>query len=148
MRRFVADASHELRTPLASIRGYSELSLRDTTLSDTSESALQRIQAQSVRMTRLVEDLLLLARLDEGQDLVYGSVDLTQLALEAVGDARPAGPDHIWRVDVADEPVVIAGDASRLHQVVGEPARQRPHAYPRGHGGDRLGLPPTVRMPC
>ncbi|HEX5859841.1 MAG TPA: ATP-binding protein [Microbacterium sp.] len=118
MRRFVADASHELRTPLASIRGYSELSLRDTTLSDNSESALQRIQAQSIRMTRLVEDLLLLARLDEGQDLVYGAVDLTQLALEAVGDARPAGPDHIWRVDVADEPVVIAGDASRLHQVV------------------------------
>ena len=118
MRRFVADASHELRTPLASIRGYSELSLRDTTLSDTSESALERIQAQSIRMTRLVEDLLLLARLDEGQDLVYGSVDLTQLALEAVGDSRPAGPDHVWRVDVADEPVVIAGDASRLHQVV------------------------------
>ncbi|MFG6401939.1 sensor histidine kinase [Microbacterium sp. P04] len=118
MRRFVADASHELRTPLASIRGYSELSLRDRTLSETSQEALTRIQAQSLRMTRLVEDLLLLARLDEGQELVYGSVDLTQLALEAVGDARPAGPDHEWVVDVPDEPVQLAGDTSRLHQVV------------------------------
>ncbi|MFE1663939.1 ATP-binding protein [Microbacterium sp. P02] len=118
MRTFVADASHELRTPLASIRGYSELSLRDTTLSETSESALQRIQAQSLRMTTLVEDLLLLARLDEGQELVYGSVDLTRLALEAVGDARPAGPDHRWILDLAETPVVIAGDTARLHQVM------------------------------
>lgn len=118
MRRFVADASHELRTPLASIRGYSELSLRDQTLSENSHTALERIQAQSLRMTTLVEDLLLLARLDEGQELVYGSVDLTQLALEAVGDARPAGPDHIWKIDVPDEPVQLAGDTSRLHQVV------------------------------
>ncbi|WP_425463134.1 ATP-binding protein [Microbacterium hatanonis] len=118
MRRFVADASHELRTPLASIRGYSELSLRDRTLSDTSHEALSRIQAQSLRMTTLVEDLLLLARLDEGQELVYGTVDLTQLALEAVGDARPAGPGHRWEIDVPDEPVHLAGDTSRLHQVV------------------------------
>lgn len=118
MRRFVADASHELRTPLASIRGYSELSLRDKTLSDTSHTSLERIQAQSLRMTALVEDLLLLARLDEGQEIVYGSVDLTQLALEAVGDARAAGPDHAWIVDVEDEPVQLAGDTSRLHQVV------------------------------
>lgn len=117
MRRFVADASHELRTPLASIRGYSELSLRDPTLSDTSESALERIQAQSIRMTRLVEDLLLLARLDEGQELVYGSVDLTRLAIEAVDDARPAGLDHDWIIDVGDQPIVIAGDTARLHQV-------------------------------
>jgi two-component system OmpR family sensor kinase len=118
MRRFVADASHELRTPLASIRGYSELSLRDPSLSETTGSALERIQAQSLRMTTLVEDLLLLARLDEGQELVFGSVDLTQLAIEAVGDARPAGPAHTWRLDVDEEPVVVAGDSGRLHQVV------------------------------
>src|SRR5690606_41909012 len=85
MRRFVADASHELRTPLASIRGYSELSLRALEREDspgareTTETSLERIQAQSLRMTRLVEDLLLLARLDEGQELVYGAVDLTRL---------------------------------------------------------------------
>jgi two-component system OmpR family sensor kinase len=131
MRRFVADASHELRTPLASIRGFSELSLRAMRQAqddesrqrvalavETTEQSLERIQAQSVRMTRLVEDLLLLARLDEGQELVYGSVDLTRLAVEAVGDARPAGPDHAWTLDVPDRPVELAGDASRLHQVV------------------------------
>ncbi|WP_102193308.1 sensor histidine kinase [Microbacterium aurantiacum] len=118
MRRFVADASHELRTPLASIRGYSELSLRDTTLPENTHTALERIQAQSLRMTRLVEDLLLLARLDEGRELVYGTVDLTQLALEGLADARPTAPDHRWSVDVPDEPVVIVGDAGRMHQVV------------------------------
>jgi len=127
MRRFVADASHELRTPLASIRGYSELSLRalrqgggagalDAVESTT--SSLERIQAQSLRMTRLVEDLLLLARLDEGRELVYGTVDLTQLALEGLSDARPTAVDHHWVVDVPDEPVTIVGDAGRMHQVV------------------------------
>jgi len=123
MRAFVADASHELRTPLASIRGYSELSLRALGKShqpetiETAEASLERIQAQSLRMTTLVEDLLLLARLDEGQELVYGTVDLTRLAIEAVGDARPAGPGHHWVLELADEPVQIAGDTGRLHQV-------------------------------
>lgn len=123
MRAFVADASHELRTPLASIRGYSELSLRALSKDrrpvtiETAEASLERIQAQSLRMTTLVEDLLLLARLDEGQELVYGTVDLTRLAIEAVGDARPAGPDHTWVMDLPDGPVQIAGDTGRLHQV-------------------------------
>ncbi len=117
MRRFVADASHELRTPLASIRGYSELSLRDPALSEHTASALERIQAQSLRMTALVEDLLLLARLEEGQELVYGTVDLTRLAVESVGDAQVAGPDHHWVLEVGEEPVVIAGDEPRLQQV-------------------------------
>jgi two-component system, OmpR family, sensor kinase len=125
MRRFVADASHELRTPLASIRGYSELSLRALRQAQgpesaaNTESALERINAQSLRMTTLVEDLLLLARLDEGQELVYGTVDLSRLAIEAVADARPAGPDHTWVLDLDEEPVVLAGDAARLHQVAG-----------------------------
>jgi two-component system OmpR family sensor kinase len=128
MRRFVADASHELRTPLASIRGYSELSLRalrqnpagaDTPDAiESTTSSLERIQAQSLRMTRLVEDLLLLARLDEGRELVYGTVDLTQLALEGLSDARPTAADHHWVIDVPDEPVSIVGDAGRMHQVV------------------------------
>lgn len=130
MRRFVADASHELRTPLASIRGYSELSLKalhqaesagtahTPAAVESTESALERIQAQSLRMTRLVEDLLLLARLDEGTELVYGTVDLTQLAVEGVTDARPTSPDHRWNIDVPEEPVVVVGDAGRLHQVV------------------------------
>lgn len=125
MRKFVADASHELRTPLASIRGYSELSLRTLrqgadpeTVAAGTKTALERIQAQSLRMTRLVEDLLLLARLDEGQELVHGTVDLAQLALEGLSDARPTAPDHVWKIDVPEEPVVMLGDAGRLHQVV------------------------------
>lgn len=124
MRQFVADASHELRTPLASIRGYSELSLRALSQQqgpaaiEGTTTSLERIQAQSLRMTRLVEDLLLLARLDEGQELVYGTVDLAQLALEGVSDARPTGPDHRWSIDVPDEPVVVVGDSGRLNQVV------------------------------
>ena len=121
MRRFVADASHELRTPLASIRGYSELSLKAMNTASDPEStrtALERIQAQSLRMTRLVEDLLLLARLDEGRELVYGTIDLGRLGLEAVTDAQPTGPDHHWEIDVPDEPVMVVGDAGRLNQVI------------------------------
>ena len=131
MRRFVADASHELRTPLASIRGYSELSLRTLrqaatgkdgttgpTAIESTTTSLERIQAQSLRMTRLVEDLLLLARLDEGRELVYGTVDLTQLALEGLSDARPTAADHHWSIEVPEEPVVVVGDAGRMHQVV------------------------------
>ncbi|UNK71918.1 ATP-binding protein [Microbacterium sp. H1-D42] len=124
MRRFVADASHELRTPLASIRGYSELSLRalgqghGADALEHTTSALERIQAQSLRMTRLVEDLLLLARLDEGTELVHGTVDLSQLAVEALADAQPTGPDHIWKLEAPEEPVTVPGDTGRLHQVV------------------------------
>lgn len=129
MRAFVADASHELRTPLASIRGYSELSLRGIrqqeaggaaptgVVAEATRESLERIQAQSLRMSALVEDLLLLARLDEGKELVYGAVDLTRLAVEAVSDARVAGADHDWIIDVPDEPVIVAGDTSRLTQV-------------------------------
>ena len=124
MRRFVADASHELRTPLASIRGYSELSLRALSQQqgpaaiEGTTTSLERIQAQSLRMTRLVEDLLLLARLDEGRELVYGTVDLAQLALEGLSDARPTAADHRWSIEVPDEPIVVLGDAGRMHQVV------------------------------
>ncbi|MFX6461580.1 hypothetical protein ABTG33_18550, partial [Acinetobacter baumannii] len=73
-------------------------------------SSLERIQAQSLRMTRLVEDLLLLARLDEGRELVYGTVDLAQLALEGLSDARPTAVDHHWNIEVPDEPVTVVGD--------------------------------------
>lgn len=118
MQRFVADASHELRTPLASIRGYSELSLRDTTLSETSRQSLQRIEAQSQRMTGLVEDLLLLARLDEGKELVYDMVDLNQLVLDAVADQAMAGMEYDWGAEVGEEPVLVAGDRARLTQVI------------------------------
>lgn len=118
MRRFVADASHELRTPLTSIRGYSELSLRAPDNPESTATALERIQAQSVRMSELVEDLLLLARLDEGQELVVQDVDLTPLAIDAVSDARAGGQEHHWAIDVTGEPVMVRADPSRLQQII------------------------------
>lgn len=119
VRTFVADASHELRTPLASIRGYAELTRRGNhELPDDVVHAIARVESESVRMTALVEDLLLLARLDEGNRLESADVDVGRLLIDAVSDARAAGPDHEWRIDLPDEPVVIRGDAGRLHQVV------------------------------
>jgi two-component system OmpR family sensor kinase len=119
VRQFVADASHELRTPLAAIRGYAELPRRSgSELPETAAHSLERIESAATRMTSLVEDLLLLARLDEGRDLEKEPVDLTMLLIEAVSDAHVAGPDHDWDLDLPEEPVEIRGDGFRLHQVV------------------------------
>jgi two-component system OmpR family sensor kinase len=119
VRTFVADASHELRTPLASIRGYSELTRRGGhELPDDVVHALARVESESVRMTSLVEDLLLLARLDDGRSLESAPVDLSQLLTDAVSDAYAAGPDHEWALELPERPVLVAGDAARLHQVV------------------------------
>jgi two-component system, OmpR family, sensor kinase len=117
LRQFIADASHELRTPLAAIRGYAELSRR-AALSPETEYSILRISSQADRMTALVEDLLLLARLDAGRPLERGRVDLTRLVLDGVNDAHAAGMDHRWQLDLPDEPVVVPGDASRLTQVL------------------------------
>ncbi|TFD85436.1 HAMP domain-containing histidine kinase [Cryobacterium lactosi] len=118
VRQFVADASHELRTPLASIRGYSELTRRSgQELPPDAIHALGRIESESVRMTGLVEDLLLLARLDEGRELEREPVDLTRLLVDVVSDAHAAGGDHTWDLDLPEEPVLAAGDGPRLHQV-------------------------------
>ena len=119
VRQFVADASHELRTPLASIRGYSELTRRmHGDLPEDVAYSMGRIESESLRMTSLVEDLLLLARLDEGRDLVTGEVDLTRIVVDAVSDAHVAASGHRFDVAVPDEPVTVPGDAARLHQVV------------------------------
>ncbi|HEX6932409.1 MAG TPA: HAMP domain-containing sensor histidine kinase [Streptosporangiaceae bacterium] len=119
LRRFVADASHELRTPLAGIRGYTELALRTGgDLSPDIRTALTRVDAESARMSRLVDDLLLLARLDAGRPLAAEPVDLTRLAVDVTSDARVAGPGHPWVLDVPEEPVVVTGDQHRLHQVL------------------------------
>lgn len=119
VRQFVADASHELRTPLASIRGYAELTRRGgDTLPPDVVHAIGRVESEAARMTSLVEDLLLLARLDEGRDLESRSLDLSRLLIDAVSDAHAAGPDHTWSLDLPDEPVVIDGDSARLHQVL------------------------------
>jgi two-component system, OmpR family, sensor kinase len=117
LRQFIADASHELRTPLAAIRGYAELTRRAPLAPDT-EYSLLRISSQADRMTALVEDLLLLARLDAGRPLERAQVDLTRLVLDGVNDAHAAGMDHRWQLDLPDEPVVVTGDASRLTQVL------------------------------
>ncbi|TDW30447.1 sensor histidine kinase [Cryobacterium psychrophilum] len=119
VRQFVSDASHELRTPLASIRGYSELTRRSgQELPPDAMHALGRIESESIRMTGLVEDLLLLARLDEGRELDLGPVDLTRLLVDAVSDAHAAGRDHVWDLDLPQEPVEALGDTARLHQVL------------------------------
>jgi two-component system OmpR family sensor kinase len=119
LRRFVADASHELRTPLAGIRSYAELARRSTEpVPDEVSHALNRVESESIRMGRLVDDLLLLARLDAGRPLEQEDVDLSRLAIEVTSDARVAGPDHRWSLDLPDEPVVIRGDEHRLHQVL------------------------------
>ena len=117
LRQFVADASHELRTPLAAIRGYAELTRRGP-LSDEATYSISRISSQAERMTTLVEDLLLLARLDAGRPLEQADVDLTRLVLDAVSDAHAAGPDHHWQLDLPEEPVTVSGDPSRLTQVI------------------------------
>jgi two-component system OmpR family sensor kinase len=119
VRQFVADASHELRTPLAAIRGYAELSRRSPApVPDEVAHVLRRVESEAQRMTTLVEDLLLLARLDAGRPLAHDPVDLTMLVVDAVSDAHAAGPRHEWQLDLPDEPVVIAGDGARLHQLL------------------------------
>jgi len=119
LRRFVADASHELRTPLASIRGYAELGRRPARLPADTARSLERIESESVRMSTLVEEMLLLARLDAGRDLEREPVPLGGLVVEAVADAQVAGPDHRWELELPDADIEIAGDADRLRQALG-----------------------------
>jgi two-component system OmpR family sensor kinase len=119
VRQFVADASHELRTPLAAIRGYAELTRRGNhDLPDDVVHSIGRVESEATRMTSLVEDLLLLARLDEGRDLESDPLDLSRLLIDAVSDAHAAGPDHEWSLDLPEQPVLIDGDDARLHQVI------------------------------
>ena len=117
LRRFIADASHELRTPLAAIRSHAELAGRDPDGPGV-RHALSRVEAESERMGHLVDDLLLLARLDSGRPLAADPVDLTRLAIDTTSDARAAGPDHHWFLDLPGEPVIVEGDEYRLHQVL------------------------------
>jgi two-component system OmpR family sensor kinase len=118
VRQFVADASHELRTPLAAVRGYAELVRRSGDASPEVTHAIGRVESEAARMTALVEDLLLLARLDSGRPLEYATVDLSRLVVDTVSDARIAAQDHHWRLDLPAEPVTASGDGARLHQVL------------------------------
>jgi two-component system OmpR family sensor kinase len=132
VRHFVADASHELRTPLAAIRGYAELTRpRRPELPADVTHALERVESESVRMTGLVEDLLLLARLDAGRPVEHKSVDLSALLIAAVSDAHAAGPAHHWELDLPEEPLTVLGDPPRLHQVAANLlANARTHTPP------------------
>ncbi|MCU1432414.1 MAG: hypothetical protein JWP95_1519 [Actinotalea sp.] len=136
VRQFVADASHELRTPLASIRGYAELVRRlPADLPPDAVHAMERVESESRRMTVLVEDLLLLARLDAGRPLDRSPVDLTALAVDAVADAHAAGPDHRWRLDLPDQ----GGDPDAGADVVAGGA-----GYAGGDDGADVDVAPTV----
>ncbi|MDO5619176.1 sensor histidine kinase [Kocuria sp.] len=119
LRQFVADASHELRTPLASVRGYADMLRLSEQLTPEGRSALDRLLAQAQRMGGLVEDLLLLARLDAGRAPESKPVDFDEIVAEAVMDATAAGPYHRWALDVPEESVVVMGDKLQLAQVVG-----------------------------
>ncbi|MFB1297612.1 sensor histidine kinase [Mycobacterium sp. pW049] len=132
VRQFVADASHELRTPLAAIRGYTELAQRkQAQLPDDVAHAMNRVESETARITRLVEDMLLLARLDTGRPLQRDSVDLTRMVVDAVSDAHVAGPEHRWELDLPDEPVTVTGDEARLQQVLANLlANARTHTPP------------------
>jgi two-component system OmpR family sensor kinase len=132
MRRFLADASHELRTPLASVAGYIQLVMRGPEkIGPQTAFALRRVESGIVRISALVEDLLLLARLDAGRPLEHEELGLGPLVADAVHDAHAAGPEHHWRIEVPDEPVLICGDQARLHQVVSNLlANARTHTRP------------------
>ena len=119
LRSFAADASHELRTPLAAIRGYAELARRHPgPLPDEVAHALSRVESETARMSELVDELLLLARLDAGRPLAREPVDMTRLLIDVTSDARVAAADHRWLLELPDEPVVVSGDQQRLHQVL------------------------------
>ncbi|MDQ1123891.1 two-component system OmpR family sensor kinase [Microbacterium trichothecenolyticum] len=133
LRRFIADASHELRTPLASIRGYAQLSLGEAgPMTPTQARSFDRIESEAQRMASLVDDLLLLARLDAGQSLRREEVELTLLAVDAVSDAQAADATHEWRLDVSDDLISVTGDDNRLRQVVANLLRNASTHTPAG----------------
>lgn len=119
LRQFVADASHELRTPITSIRGYLDLYHEGAFRDEVQlKDILRRVSAESARMQQLVEDLLLLARLDEQPALKHDSVDLNRLVRDAASDAQVVHPDRTIRVDAGDAPIEALGDEFRLQQVL------------------------------
>jgi len=138
LRRFVADASHELRTPLTAIRGFAELHRQGAVTGELQVKELVgRIEKESIRMGSLVEDLLLLARMDEARPHALEPVDLTHLIEECVASARAAGPEHPITVEVPAD-LYVLGDNKRIHQALGNLlANARTHTL--------RGTPITVR---
>ena len=119
LRRFVADASHELRTPLTAIRGFSELYRQGAvTGEEKTKELVQRIEDESIRMGSLVEDLLLLARLDQSPEIEKLPVNLNEVVTDAVTSARVSGPDHVIEMEIPEEDSYVLGDQNRIHQVI------------------------------
>ena len=119
MRRFVADASHELRTPLTAIRGFAELHRQGAIKGEEKTGELvRRIEQESIRMSTLVEDLLLLARLDQSREMERLPVDLKTVINESIASARAAGPNHPIEVSLPGDDVFVLGDSMRIHQVI------------------------------
>jgi two-component system OmpR family sensor kinase len=119
LRRFVADASHELRTPLTAIRGFAELHRQGAVAGEEdTKQLLSRIEGESVRMGSLVEDLLLLARLDQAREMEHLPVDIAQVTRDAVASAQVAGPDHPITLSGDVDELYTLGDQNRIHQVI------------------------------
>jgi two-component system OmpR family sensor kinase len=119
LRQFLADASHELRTPLTSIRGYAELFRRGAgERPEDLEKVMRAIEDEAARMSRLVEDLLLLARLDDARPLERHPVALDDLVERAIEAARVAEPERLVQFEFAERPLVLEGDEGRLRQVI------------------------------
>ncbi|CAB4643858.1 unannotated protein [freshwater metagenome] len=119
LRRFVADASHELRTPLTAIRGFAELHRQGAVAGEEdTKQLLARIEGESIRMGSLVEDLLLLARLDQAREMEHLPVNIAKVTRDAVASAQVAGPEHpISLIGDVDE-LYTLGDQHRIHQVI------------------------------
>jgi two-component system OmpR family sensor kinase len=119
LRRFVADASHELRTPLTAIRGFAELHRQGAVVGEgDTKQLLARIEGESIRMGSLVEDLLLLARLDQSREMEALPVDIAAVTRDAVASAQAAGPSHPISLTADVSELYILGDKNRIHQVV------------------------------
>lgn len=140
LRRFVADASHELRTPITAIRGFSELHRQGAVTGEKeTKELISRIEGESKRMGSLVEDLLMLARLDQARDMEFKPVDMNTVIADAIASSRAAGPDHPISVNIPDEEIFMLGDETRIHQVVANLL-----ANARAHTA--IGTPITVTM--
>ena len=119
LRRFVADASHELRTPLTAIRGFAELHRQGAVVGEEkTKELISRIEKESIRMGSLVEDLLLLARLDQSRELTFDPVDINHLVEEAVASAKAAGPGYEITISSVNDEVFVLGDSMRIHQAI------------------------------
>lgn len=130
LRQFVADASHELRTPIATISGYAQL-LEGSVRAQNRVSA-SRIHSEAERMAAMVEDLLLLARLDEGRQLEKTPVDVARIVVDCVADAHVSYPEHQWEAEIPPQQLLVMGDAMKLQQMLGNLLTNAAHHTPSG----------------